>query len=304
MKGDFATTDWEGYKNRRVWLAGNRGIVSAVLPEKPTKGDFLPLLHGGFNLQYAPVMESSEPGKRIILSQLDICGRTEASPEAEEALAKILELADRPLPGAAPRILVLEWNGRVAKEFADLGIRFEKASSASDAKAGDILVLGPGANCGELKPLAESGVKVLILGLRGRDVARMLPEEKPTECKWSECPEFNASLAGEPLLRGVSNADIQWVYPSNVGERARFGKDMLIARHYGKGAIVCSSIVPWIFDEKEIALRVNRRRAQGLISRLVANLGGTVDTSFLTGAKSLYADKPLQDDDPYRYYRW
>ena len=121
MKGDFATTDWEGFKNRRVWRAGNRGIVSAVLPEKPTKGDFLPLLHGGFNLQYAPVMEYSEPGKRIILSQLDICGRTEASPEAEEALAKILELADRPLPGAAPRILVLEWNGRVAKEFADLG---------------------------------------------------------------------------------------------------------------------------------------------------------------------------------------
>ncbi len=304
MKGDFATTDWEGYKNRRVWRAGNRGIVSAVLPEKPTKGDFLPLLHGGFNLQYAPVMEYSEPGRRIILSQLDICGRTEASPEAEEALAKILELADRPLPGAAPRILVLEWNGRVAKEFADLGIRFEKAASASDAKAGDILVLGPGANCGELKPVAESGVKVLILGLRGRDVARMLPEERPTECKWAECPEFNASLAGEPLLRGVSNADIQWVYPSNVGERARFGNDLLIARHYGKGAIVCSSIVPWIFDENEIALRVNRRRAQGLISRLVANLGGTVDTSFLTGAKSLYADKPLQDDDPYRYYRW
>ena len=67
---------------------------------------------------------------------------------------------------------------------------------------------------------------------------------------------------------------------------------------------VCSSITPWTFNDKEIALRVNRRRAQGLLSRLVANLGGAVDTSFLAGSKSLYADKPLQDDDPYRYYRW
>jgi hypothetical protein len=94
------------------------------------------------------------------------------------------------------------------------------------------------------------------------------------------------------------------VYPSTVRTLARFGKDMLIARHYGAGAVVCSSIIPWAFDEKEIALRVNRRRAQGLMSRLVANLGGAVDASLLTDEKSLYADRPLQDDDPYRYYRW
>ena len=40
------------------------------------------------------------------------------------------------------------------------------------------------------------------------------------------------------------------------------------------------------------------------MSRLVANLGGAVDASLLTDEKSLYADRPLQDDDPYRYYRW
>lgn len=304
MKGDFAVTDWEGYRNRRVWRAGNRGIVSAVLPEKPTKGDFLAHLHGGFNLQYAPVMEYSESGKRIIFSQLDICGRTEASPEAEDALAKILSLADRPLPGAAARVLVLEGEGRVAAEFANLGIRFEKAASASDARPGDILAVGPGAECGALRPIAERGVRVLALGISGREAKRMLPEENPAECKWAEFPEINQALGREPLFRGISNADLQWVYPSTVRTLARFGKDMLIARHYGEGAIVCSSIIPWAFDEKEIALRVNRRRAQGLISRLVANLGGAVDASLLTDEKSLYADRPLQDDDPYRYYRW
>ena len=108
----------------------------------------------------------------------------------------------------------------------------------------------------------------------------MLPEENPAECKWAEFPEFNQALGREPLFRGISNADLQWVYPSTVRTLARFGKDMLIARHYGAGVVVCSSIIPWAFDEKEIALRVNRRRAQWLMSRLVANLGGAVDANF------------------------
>jgi hypothetical protein len=192
----------------------------------------------------------------------------------------------------------------VAAEFANLGIRFEEAAAVFDANPGDILAVGPGADCGALKPLAEMGVKVLVLGISGKEAVRMLPEENPAECKWAEFPEFNYDLGKEPLFRGISNADLQWVYPSTVRTLARFGKDMLIARHYGEGAIVCSSIIPWAFDEKEIALRVNRRRAQGLISRLVANLGGAVDASLLTDEKSLYADRPLQDDDPYRYYRW
>ena len=306
MKGDWATTDWEGFKNRRVWRAGNRGIVSCVLPEKPTKGNFMPILHGGFDLQYAPVMEYSEPGKRVILSQLDLCSRTETSPEAVEALAKILEYADRPVSKTKSEVLMLAGWDLQKKALDAVGIGYRTVNAVSDAKAGDILVIGPGTQPGNVTEIVKKGVKVLCLNLKGSDVNKIYPAAKATDAKWTEYPDFNEDLATEPLFRGVSNADIQWNYPSCIGNLARFdGGKVLKAFHDGEGVIIFSSISQGTFDEKEINLRHNRRRAQGLITRLIANLGGSVDNIFLkgTGAK-LYADKPEMNDDPYRYYRW
>ena len=176
----------------------------------------------------------------------------------------------------------------------------------SDAKAGDILVIGPGTQPGNVTEIVKKGVKVLCLNLKGSDVNKIYPAAKATDAKWTEYPDFNEDLATEPLFRGVSNADIQWNYPSCIGNLARFdGGKVLKAFHDGEGVIIFSSISQGTFDEKEINLRHNRRRAQGLITRLIANLGGSVDDIFLkgTGAK-LYADKPEMNDDPYRYYRW
>ena len=68
--------------------------------------------------------------------------------------------------------------------------------------------------------------------------------------------------------------------------------------------VVFSSVVPWTFDAKEQNLRLNRRRAQGLVTRLVANLGGAVADVFPGVDAQLYADKPIAIDDPYRYFRW
>ena len=44
----------------QVWRCGNRGNVASVLIEKPARGDFLPILDGGFSLQYSPLMEYRE----------------------------------------------------------------------------------------------------------------------------------------------------------------------------------------------------------------------------------------------------
>ena len=305
MSGDFPRWQWEGFKNSRVWRAGNRGTVSIALPEKPTRGDFRPILEGGFDLQYAPVMEYSAAGQRLILSQLDICGRSVSSPESEETLAKILEYADRPFEKKSAKILVIEGTeGKVAKTFAELGIPFEKTTNMSAAKAGDILVVGPDAPAGSVESVAKSGVKVLALGLTGDAANTLLPGAGATNAKWESFPDFNASLATEPLFRGVSNADIQWTYPSCLAGRARFGNDVLVAKKVGSGVVVFSSVAPWLFDAKEQNLRLNRRRAQGLVTRLVCNLGGTSDSGFLTDGRSLYVDKPIATDDPYRYWRW
>lgn len=304
QSGDFPRWKWEGFEHTRVWRAGNRGIVSCALPEKPSRGDFKALVSGGFNLQYAPVMEYASGNRRVIFSQLDICGRSEPSPEAEAALAKILDYANRPMATKTANVLVMEGQNNVEKTFGDLGISFAKAASASDAKPGDVLVLGPGAKPGDVTELVKNGVKVLALGLTGDEVNAAYPSAKAESCRRATDPDLHPAIGKEPLFEGVSNADIQWSYPECMATMAKFdGRDVLKAFHDGEGAFVANAVVPWRFDEKELALRHNRRRAQALITRLVANLGGAV-ADVAPGTGVLYADKPESIDAPYRYFRW
>ena len=304
QSGDFPRWKWEGFEHTRVWRAGNRGIVSCALPEKPSRGDFKALVSGGFNLQYAPVMEYASGNRRVIFSQLDICGRSEPSPEAEAALAKILDYANRPMATKTANVLVMEGQNNVEKTFGDLGISFAKAASASDAKPGDVLVLGPGAKPGDVTELVKNGVKVLALGLTGDEVNAAYPSAKAESCRRATDPDLHPAIGKEPLFEGVSNADIQWSYPECMATMAKFdGRDVLKAFHDGEGAFVANAVVPWRFDEKELALRHNRRRAQALVTRLVANLGGAV-ADVAPGTGVLYADKPESIDDPYRYFRW
>jgi hypothetical protein len=310
-KAAFPRWDWDGHKNTRVWRAGNRGVVASVLPEKPAIGNFRPLVHGGFDLQYAPVMEYTSFGHRIIFSQLDICGRTERSPEAEEALAALIRIAGSPISGFTKRqVLLIEGNGGKAAAMLDaLHIPYFQIGSVADAAPGDIVVIGPGAKSGAINGIVRGGVNVLALGLSADEANAILPELGAKACGKNEYPATNDGLLRHPVFMGVSNADIQWLFPSQMAGLARFGGDMLATRQIGNGHIVFSSIVPWAYDENEIALRHHRRRAYALATRLLCNLGAAPKDDFLDRAGGvepipLYVDQSRADDDPYRYYRW
>ena len=54
------TVTWAGIRVKRGWRCGNRGNVASVLIEKPASGDFLPILDGGYALQYTSLMEYRE----------------------------------------------------------------------------------------------------------------------------------------------------------------------------------------------------------------------------------------------------
>ena len=51
------TVKWCGIEVSRVWRCGNRGNVASVLIEKPARGSFLPIVDGGYALQYSPLLE-------------------------------------------------------------------------------------------------------------------------------------------------------------------------------------------------------------------------------------------------------
>ena len=74
------TVQWCDLPVTRLWRCGNRGNVASVLIEKPACGDFLPILDGGFSLQYSPLMECREGNGLVLFCQVDVTGRTESYP--------------------------------------------------------------------------------------------------------------------------------------------------------------------------------------------------------------------------------
>ncbi|MBN1950107.1 MAG: hypothetical protein JW801_02835, partial [Bacteroidales bacterium] len=54
------TVRWCDIPVTRIWRCGNRGNAASVLIEKPGCGNFLPIVDGGYSLQYSPLMEYRE----------------------------------------------------------------------------------------------------------------------------------------------------------------------------------------------------------------------------------------------------
>ncbi|MBU6401042.1 MAG: hypothetical protein KGS61_12035, partial [Verrucomicrobia bacterium] len=84
------TVEWCGIPVTRAWRCGNRGNVASVLIEKPPGGDFLPVLDGGFSLQYSPLLEYREGRGLVVFCQMDVTGRTESDPAAERLVRNLV----------------------------------------------------------------------------------------------------------------------------------------------------------------------------------------------------------------------
>lgn len=82
--------NWLGFENTRVWTSSNQGNVASVLIEKPTVGDWRPLAVGGFDLQYAPLLELVVGQGRTIFCQLDVTNRTENEPVADRLACRLI----------------------------------------------------------------------------------------------------------------------------------------------------------------------------------------------------------------------
>jgi len=85
------TIQWAGIPVARAWRCGNRGNLASVLIEKPPCGDFLPILDGGFSLQFSPLMEYREGRGLMLFCQMDVTGRTESDPAAERLARNLLQ---------------------------------------------------------------------------------------------------------------------------------------------------------------------------------------------------------------------
>ena len=92
--------EWCGLKVSHAWRCGNYGSVASVLIEKPGCGDFLPIIDGGFSLQYSPLLEYREGKGLIVFCQMDVTARTTEDPAAEHIARNVIERVEHFQPAA------------------------------------------------------------------------------------------------------------------------------------------------------------------------------------------------------------
>ncbi len=300
-KFNYAPTDqWCGIPVSRLWRCGNRGNVASVLIEKPARGDFLPILDGGYSLQYSPLIEYREGQGMVLFCQLDVTGRTEQDPAAQAIVRNLLDYLSTWKPRPRRRaVYVGAPDGRRYLESIGLAPRFLGSDDLADD---DVLILGAGCrsdradHAGALRAWIASGGHVLALGLEAEEANTFLPVSVETEQEEHIATWFEP-FGANSLCAGVAPADIHNAAPRKIpllrGDAA-IGNGVL--GELKKHRVVFCQITPYSADsvassgdagafKRTIAEQHNvkrtYRRNSCAITRLLANMGVAGSTPLL-----------------------
>lgn len=290
---------WAGFTHTRAWRCGSRGAVATVIPEKPSFGDWCALVDGGFDLQYAPLLEWRLGGGTVTFCQMDVTGRTAADPAADELVKALVADARTGLPGTC-----------IAKPFGMQAYRtgcqprhawFIEQNAEKDTRRLYYVTGGAAEMPEDFRASISNGATALLCGLSAGEVAKWSPVPlavaETNRCHYTRIEKL------PPELNGLSNADWAWHGAMDFAaftDDAPDGNNAIRVVRYGKGRLVFWQVPPWKIDtEARPYLRSSKRRAEAMLSRLMGNLG------FNRGpGRVLYADVPESGDDPYRYYHW
>jgi hypothetical protein len=320
------TVTWCGIEVTRLWRCGCRGNVASVLIEKPACGDFLPLVDGGFSLQYTPLLEYREGKGMVLFCQMDVTGRTENDPAADALTKNLIEHVSAWTP--TPRreaVYVGELEGKAHLEATGLRLG---SYSGGELKANQVLVVAPGGG----KALAphrdavaaflKAGGHLLTIGLDQSEVDAFLP----FKVRMKEAEHIAACFepAGQTSpFTGLSSADVHNRDPRNlplVSDGADIIGDGVLAIAKDANVVFCQ-LAPWQFEYRQnFGLKRTFRRTSYLVTRLLANMGASGATPLLSHfsdtvgnndkdksgrwLKGFYLDTPEEMDDPYRFFRW
>jgi hypothetical protein len=318
------TVKWCGIEVPRAWRAGCRGNVASVLIEKPARGDFLPILDGGYGLQYSPLLEYRTGQGMVLFCQVDVTGRTGGEPAADALARNLLRYIAgwKPLPRR--KVLYLgDPAGKKYLESAGLSL----ASYAKDQLAADrVLIVAPGGGkdlAGDAAALGQwlkEGGHVLALGLDGTEAESFLPAKVGMK-KGEHIAAYFEPPGMRSLFVGIGPADVHNRDPRElplVTTGATVLGNGVLAKADNANIVFCQ-LVPWQFDPRgAMNLKRSFRRTSYLVTRLAANMGASGTTPLLVRFRipveasknearwldGLYHDAPEEWDDPYRYFRW
>ncbi len=290
------TVRWCGLAVPRLWRCGNRGNVATVLIEKPHRGDFLSILDGGFSLQYSGLLECREGDGVLLFCQLDVTGRTEPEPVAEQLARNMVTYLQSWQPPARRTVL---WAGGASgrQHLESIGLSPEPYA-ADRLDSTTLLVVAAGGQrqlAGDKERIAkwlESGGQIVTIGLDGRAASSFLPMQIETNEGEHIAAYFPPLPVGSPLA-GISPADVHSAAPRSIplvtGPTA-VGDGVLAVAPAGN--IVLCQLAPFDLIGQLDQHNVKRtyRRNSYLLTRLLANLGAAGPTPivdrFLQGVPS------------------
>ncbi|HUL51144.1 MAG TPA: glycoside hydrolase family 2 TIM barrel-domain containing protein [Candidatus Nitrosotalea sp.] len=312
----------------RVWRAGNRGNVASVLIEKPACGDFMPVIDGGFSLQFSPLLEYHEGKGMILFCQMDVTGRTGNDPAADRLTRNILQYVNMWKP--TPRRELFYVGDTIGKRHLEHA-GFTPLSYAGGAiSTNRVLVVGSGGattltgHAADVADFLKSGGKVLALGLDEQNANAVLPFKVKTKTA-EHIATFFDPFGRDSLLAGIGPADVHNRDPRElplVTEGARVVGNGVLAVSQNDDVLFCQlvpyAVSPTAGNAAPANIRKTFRHSSYLLTRLLGNLGAAGSTPILErfhrpAAKSgmearwrqgLYLDVPEEWDDPYRFFCW
>ena len=318
------SVQWCGIEVTRAWRAGCRGNVASVLIEKPARGNFLPIVDGGYSLQYSPLMEYREGDGMVLFCQMDVTGRTEGDPAAEILTRNIIEYLAGWKP-AARRKAVYVGGEDGEGHLRSIELPWERYEG-EPIGAERLLIVAPGGGdevdrYGEaIRQSVEAGGHVLAVGLDEKDAGAIMPLEVAMKRGEHIGVWFESAGIGSPLA-GIGPADVHNRDPRELplitGGATPVGNGVLAASE-GANVVFCQ-LAPWAFRPlTQMNIKRTFRRVAVLFSRLLGNMGVTGSTPLLSRFASpvtsdesvgrwldgLYLDEPEEWDDPYRFFRW
>lgn len=319
------TVEWCGIPVTRVWRCGNQGNVASVLIQKPERGDFLPILDGGYSLQFSPLLEYHEGKGLVLFCQLDVTGRTETEPSGQLLVRNLLQYVNDWKPRPQRQALYASSSDAGWDFLQSAGLspsRYTGAALAQD----QVLIAGSGAaplfsaHAAELENWLKSGGHLLALGLSHDDLKPWCPMTVGTTPA-EHIATFFEPFSQDSLLRGIGPADVHNRDPRElplIFSGPRIVGDGVLAFEPSASVVFCQ-IEPWRFEPLTQAnLRRTHRRVSFLVSRLLANMGISSSTPLLERfhqplaspdsekryLEGFYLDQPQEWDDPYRFFRW
>ncbi|MBN1556569.1 MAG: hypothetical protein JW951_00320, partial [Lentisphaerae bacterium] len=268
------------------WRCGNRGNVASVLIEKPARGDFLPILDGGYSLQYSPLLEYREGSGLVLFCQMDVTGRTADDPAALRLARNLLEYASA--WKARPRRRALYAGDPAGKRHLETAGFRPAVFAGGVPAAGDVLIVGKGGggtlapHAGALGAWLDAGGRVVALELDEREAGSFLPS--PVRMRRGEhiAAHFEPFEVDSPLA-GIGPADVHNRDPRElplVRDGARAVGDGVLAVMDG-GRVVFCQMAPYRFRTDAGNQRRTFRRASFLLTRLLANQGVESETPLL-----------------------